>query len=68
MDKVGVGSGLGVGACVKTPNLLLIGHVKITFIYSIVLNVSCTLSNCVSVLKPGMSAMVSISQLLFYYL
>ena len=39
----------------------LIGHIKITFVSSTVFNVSCidcTLSNCVSVLKPGMSVMV----------
>ena len=41
--------------------LLLIGHAKITFVSSTEFNVSCidcTLSNCVRVLKPGMSVMV----------
>ena len=50
-----------VSAWVKTPNLLLVGHVKITFVSSTVFNVSCiacTLSNCVNVLKSGMSVMV----------
>ena len=45
----------------KAPNVLLTGHVKITFVSSTVFKVSCidcTLSNCVSVLKPGMSVMV----------
>ena len=63
IDKIGTGSGFqtNVSACVKAPNLLLIGHVKITFVSSTVFNVSCidcTLSNCVSVLKIGMSSMV----------
>ena len=63
IDKIGTGSGFqtSVSACVKAPNLLLIGHVKITFVSSTVFNVSCidcTLSNCVSVLKTGMSVMV----------
>ena len=50
-----------VSACVKTPNLLLVGHVKITFVSSTVFNVSCiacTLSNCVNVLKSDKSVMV----------
>ena len=45
----------------KAPDFLLIGHIKINFVSSTVFNVSCidcTLSNCVSVLKPGMSVMV----------
>ena len=63
IDKIGTGYGFqtSVSACVKAPNLLLIGHVKITFVSSTVFNVSCidcTLSNCVSVLKTGMSVMV----------
>ena len=44
----------------KAPDFLLIGHIKINFVSSTVFNVSCidcTLSNCVSVLKPGMSVM-----------
>ena len=48
-----------VSAYVRAPNFLLIGHVKITS--STVFNVSCadcTLSNCVDVLKCGMSVMV----------
>ena len=62
-DKIGTGFGFrtSVSACVKAPNLSLIGHVKITFVSSTVFKVSCidcTLSNCVSVLKPGMSVMV----------
>ena len=61
-DKIGIGYGFqtSVSACVKAPNLL-IGHVKITFVSSTVFNVSCidcTLSNCVCVLKTGMSVMV----------
>ena len=50
-----------VNASVKAPNLLLIGHVKITFDSFRVFNVSlidCTFSSCVSVLKTGMSVMV----------
>ena len=41
-NRIGAGSGLGtsVSACVKAPNLLLIGHVK-TFISSMIFNVSC---------------------------
>ena len=42
-------------------NLLLICHVKITFVSSTVFNVNCIdciLSNCISVLKSGMSAMM----------
>jgi hypothetical protein len=33
VDKIGTGSGFqtNVSVCVKTPNLLLIDHVKITF-------------------------------------
>ena len=49
-----------VSACVKALNLL-IGNVKITFVSSTVFNVSCincTLSNCVSVLKTGISVTV----------
>ena len=62
IDKIGIGYGFqtSVSACVKAPNLL-IGNVKITFVSSTVFNVSCidcTLSNCVSVLKTGMSVMV----------
>ena len=71
VDKIGIGSGFrtktgsqfqtNVSACVKAPNLLLIGHVKITFVSSTVFNTSyvdCTLSNCVSVLRPDMSVIV----------
>lgn len=63
MDKTGIRSGFqtSVTACVKPPNLLLIGHVKITFVSSTVFNVSyidCTFSNCVSMLKHGMFVMV----------
>ena len=50
-----------LSTCFKTPNLLLIGHVKITFVSSMVDKVSCidcTVSSCVSVLKSGMSVMV----------
>ena len=52
---------MNISAYVKAPNLLLIGHVKITFVSSTVFNVSCidcTLSNCVNVLKSGMSVVV----------
>jgi hypothetical protein len=57
------GSGLrtSVSVCVKAPNLLFIGHVKITFVSSMVDKVSCidcTVSSCVSVLKSGMSVIV----------
>ena len=44
----------------KAPDFLLIGHIKINFVSSTVFNVSCidcTLSNCVSVLKTGLSVM-----------
>ena len=63
MDKIGIGSGFqtSVSAYVKVPNILLIGYVKITFVSSMVFEVSCIdckLSNCVSVLKTGMSVMV----------
>jgi hypothetical protein len=35
VDKIGTGSGLwaSVSASVKAPSLLLIGHVKITFVF-----------------------------------
>lgn len=60
MDKIRTGSRFqtSVSACVKASNLLLIGNVKITFVSSTVFNVSCidgALSNCISVLKTGMS-------------
>ena len=58
-----------LSTCVKAPNLLLIGHVKITFVPSTVFNVSCidsTLSTCANVLKTGMPVMVV--YLLFYCL
>ena len=54
-----------VSTCVKTPNLLFIGHVKVTFVSSTIFNVSyidCTLSSVVTVLKSG------INQPLFYCL
>ena len=47
--------------CVKVPDVLLIGHVKITFVSSTIFNVSCidcTLSNYVNVLKSDMSTTV----------
>ena len=50
-----------LGHVLKPPIFLLIGNVKITFVSSTVFNVSCidcTLSNCVCVLKTGMSVMV----------
>ena len=53
---------MSVSAYAKTPGLLLIGHVKITFVSSTVFNVSCIdciLSNSVNVLKPGMSVVVA---------
>lgn len=57
----GSGFWTNVNTCAKAPHLLLIGHVKITFVYSTIFNVNCidcTLSNCVSVLKSGMLFMV----------
>lgn len=43
IDKIGTASGFqtSVTACVKAPNLLLIGHVKITFFSSAIFNISC---------------------------
>lgn len=43
VDRIGTGSGFqtSMSACVKAPNLLLIGHVEITFVSSTVFNVSC---------------------------
>jgi hypothetical protein len=63
IDKVRTEPGFwtNVSACVKAPNLLLTGHVNITFVSFTVFNISCvdrTLSNCISVLKSGMSVMV----------
>jgi hypothetical protein len=42
IDKIGTGSGFQskVTVCVKAPNLLLIGHVKISF-SSMIFNLSC---------------------------
>ena len=42
IDKIGTGSEFqtNVSACVKVPNLLLIGHFKITFISSTLFNVN----------------------------
>jgi hypothetical protein len=51
-----------VSPCVKSPNLLLIDHVKITFVSPSVFNVSCIdciLSNCVNALKYGMPVIVA---------
>lgn len=47
MDKINTGSGFrtNVSVCVKTPNLSLTGHVKITFISPTVFNVS--YSDCI---------------------
>ena len=72
IDKIGAGYGFqtSVSAYVKAPNLLLIGHVKITFVSSTVFNVSCIdcqFSSSVSVLKPGMSLLV-VYQLAFVLL
>lgn len=63
MDKIETGSRFwtNVSACIKTPNLLLIGHVKITFVSSTVFSVShidCILSNFANVLKSDMSVMM----------
>ena len=73
VNKIGAGSKFqtSVSAYIKATNLLLIGHVKITFVSSTVFNVSCidcTLSNYVSVLKLGMSVMVIYQPALFYCL
>ena len=63
VDKIGTGCEFqtSVSACVKALDLLLTGHVKITFVSSTVFNVSCIdciLSNCVNVLKFDMPIMV----------
>lgn len=71
VDKIGTGSGLrtmagsgfqtSVSTCIKVPNLLLIGHVENTFAFSPIFNlifIDCSLSNCVNVLKSGVSVMV----------